>query len=219
MATSGTYGFVLTVGGIIEEACERAGVEQTAPRARSARRSLALLMMGWSNDAIGQWRVEQKQQLLTAGLATYTLESQAIDILDMVLRRDVTETPIEGIGRSDYLMIPRKDQQGRPDRFFVDRGRDSVTFTLWQTPENSTDIVIFNQFRRHQDVTTNEENIDVDRLWYDAVADELAARMAFKFNTPKYMACKAAARESYFLARTENRERADTVMRVRYGRR
>jgi hypothetical protein len=215
MPTSGVYDFNPTVGEMIEEACERAAVEQTAARARSARRSMNLMFTDWATKGVHQWSVEQKQQVLTVDVDTYPIEPQAIDIIDMVLRRGGVEYPMYAIGRSQYLEIPDKTIKGRPYRYMVERNQDDVAVTVWQVPDTTGDIMVFHQLRRLQSVKTNQEQADIDALFFEAACAGLAERLALKFNIERHTKLKREALEAFIYARSENRERADTNIRVR----
>lgn len=225
MATSGTYTFALTVDEVIEEAFQRAGIDEGALKAhqkKHGRTSLNLELIAWQADRVYQWCIEQRTVTLTDGDATPTIDSRMLDIVDMVLRRDSRDTPMTPISRTEYLEIPNKSEEGRPDRYFLDRQRDAPVLYLWPTPENSTDIIVFNQIRRMQDIARPNaseaaENPDVHALWYDALCAGLAKRMALKFAPARYRTLKEEAKEAYDLAKKMARDKADTSFRVVYG--
>ena len=76
MATSGSRDFDLDFAELAEEAYERCGLEyRTGYDARTARRSLNLMFADWANRGVNLWTVKQGTQALTAGTATYTLNS------------------------------------------------------------------------------------------------------------------------------------------------
>jgi len=222
MATSGTYSFAPTVVDTIVEAYERCGIEESnisGQQWASARRAMNYLLITWQNRGIKQWLIEQRSVTLTASDATPTVDARMIDILDMVLRRDGVDTPVHSISRSQYLEIPDKDQEGRPDRYWVDRQQGAVVLTLWPVPENSTDIIVFNQLRRVQDITASNnaaatESPDVHILWMDALAAELAQRLALKFAPERYERLKGEAKDAYQLADSGGRERGSVQFRI-----
>ena len=83
MATSGTTAFDLDIDDIIEEAYERCGVRTNSGKdLKSARRSLNIMLSEWGNRGVHLWKVELKEQLLTAGTATYTAPTNANDVLE-----------------------------------------------------------------------------------------------------------------------------------------
>lgn len=120
MATSGTTTFELDVNDYIEEAFERCGLEaRTGYDLKSARRSLNILFADWANRGLNQWTIAQRTQALTAGTASYTLDADVIDILSVVVRRDDTDISVERLSRSEFLNIPNKTTQARPNQFFL----------------------------------------------------------------------------------------------------
>ena len=65
MATSGTTAFELDVSDVIEEAYERIGIEiRTGYQAKTARRSLNLLLQHLSNKQINLWKLVLTTQAL-----------------------------------------------------------------------------------------------------------------------------------------------------------
>ena len=72
MATSGTSIFNLDLNNLIEEAFERCGSElRSGYELRSARRSLNLLTIEWSNRGINLWTMEQGTIPLITHHTTY----------------------------------------------------------------------------------------------------------------------------------------------------
>ena len=68
MTTSGSRDFNLDVAEIIEEAYERCGLEvRTGYDARTARRSLNLMLAEWANRGLNLWTVAEGIFTVTAG--------------------------------------------------------------------------------------------------------------------------------------------------------
>ena len=85
--TTGTVAFNLDLNNLVEEAFERCGQElRTGYDMRTARRSLNLLTLEWSNRGLNMWTVEQGQITLVSGQGTYALPTDTIDLLDSVVR-------------------------------------------------------------------------------------------------------------------------------------
>lgn len=222
MAASGTYVWVMTVEDIIVEAFSRAGIEESeisAGQRASARTSFNLMMIEWQNKGVREWLIEQRSVTLTDGDGTPAIDTRTIDILDMVLRRSGVDTPVQPISRKEYLEIPSKTQEGRPDRFWVDRQQTGPVLTLWPVPENSTDVIIFNQLRRAQDIvepndSDSTETPDIQYLWQDAACADLGKRVALKFAPKRFDLLKGEARDAFSLAKQESRERGDVTLRI-----
>lgn len=191
MATSGTYLFNPQLAALTDEAFERCRVDPAQITIRhilSARRSMQFMLADWATEDYHEFRIEQLSFMVTQGTATYTdpdVPARLIDILDAVLRRDGVDTPIEFMSRSELLDIPEKTTEGRPDRWFIDKGLDQLTVTFWPVPENSTDQVFFNAVRRFTDSDTAADTQDVPYYMYDAFAAGLAARLGEKYAPPE----------------------------------
>ena len=123
MPTSGTYAFSPEAAEFCDEAFERCGLDPaalTARHLRSARRSLEYLFIEWSNKGQHLWAIDQQTiaaPTLVAGTATYDTPAGTVAVLEMVIRRDGSDTPINPMARDEYLAIPNKTEQGLPNRF------------------------------------------------------------------------------------------------------
>jgi len=207
MTTSGSRDFNLDVGEIIEEAYERCGLEvRTGYDAKTARRSLNLMFADWANRGLNLWTVTQTTTTLTQGTATYTLASDVVDILEMVLRRDGTDYEMDRISRGDYLTFPNKTDQGRPSQFYFNRQIDPV-ITLWQTPENSTDQLVYYYVRRIEDADTLTNTTSMPFRFYPCMVAGLAYYMAMKRAPDRVQLLKAVYEEEFTRAADEDRDR------------
>ena len=128
MTTSGSTGFTLDFAEIAEEAWERAGQEmRTGYDLRTARRSMNLMTIEWQNRGINMWTIDQGALTLTAGLNTYALPLDTIDLMDHVIRTGSntastqSDLSITRISMPTYATIPNKLAQGRPIQVFVQR--------------------------------------------------------------------------------------------------
>jgi hypothetical protein len=237
MATSGTWAFNPSVEEIITEAFERARIDPatvTVAQQVSARRSLNSILTSWANLGIHQWTVEQRTLALVAGTASYNLPAEVIDVLDAVLRRSGVDTPMAPMGREDYNAIPTKTTRGRPSHYFIDRQAAQPVMKLWLVPENSTDTVIYNDFRRFQDIKADmTQTADIANRYIEALFAELAARVAEKWGGEKTTtdkdgtvrrgydgslekALREKADRAFIVARAEDRERAPTRIRIKF---
>jgi hypothetical protein len=141
MATSGTTSFDLDIDDIIEEAYERCGVRTNSGyNIKSARRSLNILFSEWGNRGVHLWKVELKNQLLTAGVATYATPQDCSDVLEAYVStaETITQTTndisLDKIDRSAYAALPNKGQQGQPSQYYVNR-QINPTITLYLAPD------------------------------------------------------------------------------------
>ena len=126
--TTGTSLFNMEFTEIAEEAWERAGREmRSGYDLRTARRSMNLMTIEWSNRGLNMWTIEAGSFPLTAGLNTYALPNDTIDLLDHVIRTGANSSStqadltISRISVSTYATIPNKLQQARPIQVWIQR--------------------------------------------------------------------------------------------------
>lgn len=207
MAVSGSFNFELDVSDYIEEAFERCGLEvRTGYDLKTARRSLNLMFADWANRGLNLWTVTQATTTLTQGTSTYTLASDVVDILEMVLRRDGTDYEVERISRGEYLTFPNKTDQGRPSQFYFNRQIDPV-ITLWQTPENSTDQLVYYYVRRIEDADTLQNTTAVPFRFYPCMVAGLAYYLSMKKAPERIQILKAVYEEEFMRAAEEDEDR------------
>jgi hypothetical protein len=207
MTTSGSRDFNIDVAEAIEEAYERCGLEvRTGYDAKTARRSLNLMFAEWANRGLNLWTVEQEVLTLTQGQAQEVLGTDVIDILEMVLRRDGTDIEMERISRGDYLDFPNKTDQGRPSQFYFDRSIQPV-INLWQTPENSTDQIVYYYARRIEDADALTNTTQIPFRFYPCMVAGLAYYLAMKRAPDRVQLLKAVYEEEFTRAATEDEDR------------
>ena len=207
MTTSGSRDFNIDVGEIIEEAYERCGLEvRTGYDARTARRSLNLMFADWANRGLNLWTVVQGTTTLIQGTSTYTLTADVVDLLEMVLRRDGTDFEMSRISRGEYLTFPNKTDQGRPSQFYFNRQIDPV-ITLWQTPENSTDQLIYYYVQRIEDADALVNTTDMPFRFYPCMVAGLSYYLAMKRAPDRIQILKAVYEEEFQRAAEEDEDR------------
>ena len=184
MALSGSTNFEPNVAEFVEEAFERCGLElRTGYDLKTARRSINLMLAEWANRGLNQWTIEQTTQTVTQGTNQYTLNSNVIDILDCSIRRNTDganlDLQMSKISRSEYLNIPTKSTEARPTQFFLDK-QVSPVLNIWPTPENSTDVLVFNKLVRMDDADTATNTMDMPFRFFPCFAAGLAYYIAIK---------------------------------------
>jgi hypothetical protein len=217
MATSGTYVFNPRLIEILDEAFERVGIDLLTlvdKHISSARRSINYVYQTWANKGIREWKLTNYPITLQAGVATYTLPVEVLDVYDMVVNRAGFDTMLRPTTKKDYLELPNKTHQGLPDRYLVKRERDQATVTLWPVPQFDGDIITYTAMTRIQDADSFWDNPDVPWLYQDALVAELAARLALKWNQEKHDLLKSLAKEATELATTEGRQRGALTIQV-----
>lgn len=147
MTTTGTTSFNLDLANLMEEAFERAGGEiRSGYDVRTARRSLNLLTIEWSNRGINLWTIEQGIIPLNQGQIAYPYPVDTIDLLDQVVRTQTgvsqTDINITRISVSTYATIPNKNAQGRPIQVWINRQSGTVATTGYTLTAGGIDSAI-----------------------------------------------------------------------------
>lgn len=208
MATSGSKDFELDVSDYIEEAFERCGLEvRTGYDMKTARRSLNLMLAEWANRGLNQWTIKNRSETMVAGTGEYTLNADIIDVLSVVVRRDGTDYALERLSRDEYLSIPNKTTQSRPNQFFLDR-QNTPVLKLWPVAENSTDVVIYDCLTRMDDADTYTNTMDMPFRFYPCLAAGLAYYIAMKRAPNRIQLLKSVYEEEFERAMQEDRDRA-----------
>ena len=220
MTLSGSTDFELNVTEYIEEAFERCGLTvRTGYDLKTAKRSLNLMLLDWSNRGLNQWTISQRTQSLTSGTSEYSLLTDIIDILSLSILRDGTYYSLDRISRDAYLSIPNKATTGRPSQFFLDR-QITPNLKLWPIPENSTDVVHYDALTRIDDADTQVNTMDIPFRFYPCLAAGLAYYLSIKRAPERVQLLKASYEEEFQRAITEDRDRAsfNVVPQLEYFR-
>ena len=130
-----------------------------------------------------------------------------IDILSAVVRRSDSDISISRISRDDYLSIPTKSSTGRPIQFYVDRQITPVV-KVWLTPENNTDIIIYDRLVRIDDADSSVNTVEVPFRFYPCLAAGLAYYISMKRAPDRMQFLKVVYEEEFLRAAEEDRDRA-----------
>ena len=229
MATSGTTAFTMDFVDIAEEAWERAGREmRSGYDLRTARRSMNLLTIEWANKGLNMWTYEEASFPLVAGTTAYVLPDDTIDLLEAVLRTgdgDVStqfDLTMNRISVTTYASIPNKLTQGRPLQFWVKRGLDAPTVTVWPVPDDTQPYVFkYWRLRRIEDAGNGVDTPVVQFRFYPALVAGLAYQIAMK--VPEFMDRLPMLKQEYDMqfemAAGEDREKASVFFLPRIGSR
>ena len=220
MTTSGSRDFNLDVAEAIEEAYERIGLEvRTGYDAKTARRSMNLMFAEWANRGLNLWTVATGTTTLTQGTSQYTLAEDVVDVLDMVLRRSGTDYEMTRISRGDYLDFPNKTDQGRPSQFYFDR-QIAPEITLWQTPENSTDQLVYYYVQRIEDVDSLTNTTGIPFRFYPCMVAGLSYYLAVKRAPERVQMMKSIYEEEFQRAANEDEDKVPLMLTpsIRYLR-
>jgi len=234
MAVNTTTSFSPDVGDIVEEAFERAGLEMVSGYdLRSARRSLNLMSIEWTNRGINLWTVEDQKiakkivsgtvsslttNFLEKSVYQYQCDDGTLAIVDMILRTDdadvskQTDYVLNRVSRETYMGVPAKLTEARPTQVYVDRQQGEVIMNLWPVPDESSKYkLVYTRIRRMTDSGPGGTyNPDVpDRFWPALVAG-LAYNIACKRpeSENRIQMLKQNYEEQFQLAADEDREKA-----------
>ena len=139
-----------------------------------------------------------------------------IDMLSAVLRRTNVDYSIPRVSRDDYLTIPNKSTTGRASQFFLNR-LITPQLELWPTPDNSTDVIIFNRLTRIQDADTFINTFEVPFRFYPCLAAGLAYYLSIKLAADRTPMLKALYEEEFDKAAVEDRDRASFTISPGYS--
>jgi hypothetical protein len=223
--TTDTTDFNLDLNIIIEEAFERCGTElRTGYHFRTARRSLALLLMDWANRGVNLWTLEEGTQTLTYNQGTYDLPVDTVDLLDHVIRTGTgtnqQDINISRISSSTYLSIPNKNATGRPIQIWINRRTGATDsnnvvvypqFTVWPKPDNSTTwTLVYTRLRRMFDPGTGINGQDVPFRFLPCLVAGLAYYLSMKLpeGLPRMQILKEQYDTAWDLAAGEDREKS-----------
>jgi len=216
MATSGSKDFELDVAEYVEEAFERCGLEvRTGYDLKTAKRSLNLLLADWANRGLNQWTIKQRTVTLVVGDGDYDLGSDVIDVLSVICRRSGTDYSMERLSRDDYINIPNKTSQGRPNQFFLDR-QVTPNLKIWPVPDDASDVVIYDALTRVDDADDFTNTMDMPFRFYPCLAAGLAYYIALKRAPNRVQMLKAVYEEEFERAATEDRDRSSFNVVPRY---
>lgn len=186
MATSGTYGFLPSVGELFIAAYRRIGIHRAeilTEHIADARNEANLLQVTWANLGPLVWTVDLQTVSLVQGQATYSVPADTVMMLDVYIsipngNGTNSDRIIWPYSRTEYASTPDKLQQGAPTSFWYDR-LISPTFTLWPVPDGSIPTLSYYRFTQMQDaVATNATNPQAPYLALDAYVSGLSHRLA-----------------------------------------
>ena len=207
MATSNSRNFTLDVAEMIDEAYERCGLQaRTGYDLRTARRSLNLMFAEWTNRGVNLWTVKSGEVNLVSGTATYSLEADVSDLLEVAVRRNSTDFEVNRISRGEYQVIPNKATTGRPSSFYLDR-QIVPQVTLWPTPENSTDVLRYYYVQRIQDADSATDDVDAPFRFLPCMVSGLAYYIAMKRAPERLQFLKSIYEEEFQRAADEDEDR------------
>ena len=134
-----------------------------------------------------------------------------VDVLEVISRRDNADIGITRINRSDYINTPNKTTQGRASQYYVDR-LITPTITIWPTPENYTDQIIYYRVKRMDDADESINDPDIPFRFLPCLTAGLAYYLSIKKAPNRIGILKDIYEEEFQRAASEDGER--TALRL-----
>lgn len=181
MAIGTTTAFNLTIAELIDEAADMAGgMPITSKEYTSAMRLLDLILTDWSNRGILLFALEQINVTLSASTTSYTLSTDAKEVMSAVIQVSARDFPITRISHEEYLDINQKNQTGRPTQFFIDKQASAPIVNVWPLPTSTTHIFKYWKIRLTKDSNLLRNNPDVHRRYLPALVAGLAYYLSLR---------------------------------------
>ncbi len=221
MPTSGTYLWSPDLAECVDDAFERCRIDPGTLDVKhmiSARRSINFMLSDWAADDNQSMRIDRLVIPLVEGTQEYIIDpdtdGRIIDVNQVALTRDNTDTSIYPMSRQEWLDIPNKDIEGRPSRYFADKRQGSVVVSLWTVPENSTDTLLMDCMRRFQDAGLGgQSEPDIPFYMREAFVSGLAWWLGQKFAPEQILErLKGTYDEAFEKANGAQRVRGDLVI-------
>lgn len=205
MATSGTTDFNLQVDELIEEAYERIGMEVSSGYdARTARRSLNIMLTEWANRNITLWTVERRVIPCVIGQKDYALTTSDVDVLEVAVRLNNSDYVISRTSRNEDIYIPDKNKAGRPTQYLLNRVVPAQ-IQVWPVPDRAMSLVV-DLFTFTEDITASGQDVATPRRFIPAIVAGLAYHLALKKRPQMVGQMKALYEESLRLALAADEE-------------
>lgn len=193
MTVSGTTSFNLSLPELLEESFERVGIEsRTGYDQLSARRSLALLMLDWSNRGFNLWTVEERSLPLVYGVGQYTLGTDIVDTAEQMIQLPPGATGSNGPQRYDLSRVSISTHatrtnpgiMGRPTEVWFDRQQAAPVANIWPLPGTGGPYtMVYWVLRRIDDPGAYTNTMDVPFRFLPALIAGLAYYIAVKYLT------------------------------------
>ena len=180
MTTSGTSTWNLPIDEIIEDALEHVGGEQTSgDEMKSARRSLNLVFRDIETRGYPLAQLREISVPMIVGTTEYTLDSDIMAVMDLVIERDDVDIGLTRLSLFDYNKIAPKTQTGRVIQYTSNRQRDAIVLKVWPVPD-TVDTIKGWVVKRIEDASRSAQDADLNVRFLPAIIAGLAYFMSFK---------------------------------------
>lgn len=128
-----------------------------------------------------------------------------LNISEVYLNNNVTDTVIGSISRNEYLSLPQKKLTGRPSSYYFDR-KITPVLNLWPVPSNLYNAIEYSYKKMMQDVGLYTNSLDIPARFYPALTTGLSYKLSLKYNNQIADMLMADYQESFSLAIIEDSE-------------
>jgi hypothetical protein len=227
--SSGTYLFAPDNASVVVEAFDRVQIRPTQLDRHhlvSARMSLNLELVAWSNRGVNLWEITGGSIDLVAGEPTYPMPVSLVNLTELWF------TTVNGSGagvdndrfmvpmtRTQYAMIPNKLQPGTPTQYWFQR-LELPQVTVYQVPFIGAPTCVLRWFglQRVMDAGTGGgETPDIPYRAYDALCAGLTARLAEKFKPEMWEKKLAAAQRVWDEFAADDNESGPMIVQPNVG--
>ena len=134
-----------------------------------------------------------------------------LNISEIYLNNNVTDTVIGSISRNEYLSLPEKKLTGRPSSYYFDR-KITPILNLWPAPSNLYNAIEYSYKKMMQDVGLYTNSLDIPARFYPALTTGLSYKLSLKYNNQIADMLMAEYQENFRLATIE--DSADNIISV-----
>lgn len=191
MATSGSTGFALTGGQIVDEAFRILGIlaDGEALSAEDADNGLRALNLMVKTEAIkGRlWLKTEGSITLVTGQQVYALPL-AKRVLSVRRRTGGIDTPVSIISRDEYFDLPTKAATGTPVNVYPDYQRATTNLYVWPTAAANVSpntTLEYTYARVIEDFDARSNDPDLPQEWLETLCYGLADRLALRYGVDK----------------------------------
>ena len=211
MANSNSYNFNPTIGETTLTALSRIGIKRTevlAEHMANAFSECNLMQADWGADGITFFTVTPITQVLTQGVGTYLVPTNAISVLDVYINNGSSNRLIFPFSRTDYASLAEPNEQGFPTTFWWDRLLQS-SITLWPVPDNNaTYTMTYYIYQQIQDAVIRQGgNAAIPFFWLDAYTADLSHRLS-RHHAPALEQMRLADRDRAYARASKQVENA-----------
>lgn len=138
-----------------------------------------------------------------------------LNIAQLYFVNNTNDLMISEISKWQYDAMPNKNVQGRPSSYYMDRGFQDPTISLWPVSDNYYTLLRYSYEQMMQDVSSLTETIEIPSKFYPAMIWGLSWRLAMKYRPDTAQALKGEYMEAFQVATTNDSDGVPFSISVR----